>query len=46
MKATAFRGRDKIRDFYDLGFLLQSYKEYFTKEALINIHQNHLCWYQ
>lgn len=39
MKVTAFSGRDKIRDFYDLGFLLQTHKEHFSNEALISIHQ-------
>lgn len=39
MKATAFNGRDKIRDFYDLGFLLQRYPQYFSKELLFSIYE-------
>ena len=39
MKVVAFSGRDKIRDFYDLGFLLQKYPTKFSQEALFNIHE-------
>lgn len=39
MKATAFSGRDKIRDFYDLGFLLKEYPKYFSRDNLLSIHQ-------
>lgn len=39
MKIFAFNGRDKIRDFYDLGFLLQSYPKYFTQERLFHIKE-------
>lgn len=39
MKVIAFGGRDKIRDFYDLGFLLQKYPQYFSKESLLSIYE-------
>lgn len=39
MKVIAFSGRDKIRDFYDLGFLLQKYPQHFSKESLFSIHE-------
>lgn len=39
MKIAAFSGRDKVRDLYDLGFLLKNFGEYFTQNALIEIHQ-------
>ncbi len=39
MKVSAFSGRDKIRDFYDLGFLLEKYPKYFSAESLKAIHQ-------
>lgn len=37
MKGAAFSGRDKIRDFYDLGYLLKTYPDHFSKENLLNI---------
>lgn len=37
MKGVAFSGRDKIRDFYDLGYLLKTYPNHFSKENLLNI---------
>lgn len=39
MKISAFNGRDKIRDFYDLGFLVQNYPEHFTQERLFHIKE-------
>ena len=39
MKTTAFSGKDKIRDFYDLGFLLKEYPQHFSKDNLLSIHQ-------
>lgn len=39
MKISAFNGRDKIRDFYDLGFLIQNYPENFTQERLFHIKE-------
>lgn len=39
MKVSAFSGRDKIRDFYDLGFLLEKYPKSFSNESLKAIHQ-------
>lgn len=39
MKVSAFSGRDKIRDFYDLGFLLEKYPQSFSKESLKAIYQ-------
>ena len=37
MKVQAFSGRDKIRDLYDIGFLLREYSEHFSKDNLQNI---------
>lgn len=39
MKVVAFSGRDKIRDFYDLGFLLENYPKHFSKESLFAIYE-------
>ena len=39
MKGVAFSGRDKIRDFYDLGYLLQTYPDKFSKENLFGIRE-------
>lgn len=39
MKISAFNGRDKIRDFYDLGYLIQKYPENFTQERLFHIKE-------
>ncbi|MFA6760274.1 MAG: nucleotidyl transferase AbiEii/AbiGii toxin family protein [Sulfuricurvum sp.] len=39
MKTVAFSGRDKIRDFYDLGFLLEKYPSEFSKESLFAVHE-------
>jgi len=39
MKTNAFTGRDRIRDFYDLGFLLEKYPEEFTKDSLFAIYE-------
>ncbi|MDY2999661.1 nucleotidyl transferase AbiEii/AbiGii toxin family protein [Campylobacter hyointestinalis] len=39
MKGIAFSGRDKIRDFYDLGYLLQTYPDKFSKESLFSIRE-------
>lgn len=39
MKTIAFSGRDKIRDFYDLGYLLEKYPNNFSKESLFAIHE-------
>lgn len=39
MKVSAFSYRDKIRDFYDLGFLLERYPKEFSKESLKAIYQ-------
>ncbi len=39
MKTIAFSGRDKIRDFYDLGYLLEKYPQNFSKESLFAIHE-------
>ena len=39
MKVIAFSGRDKIRDFYDLGFLLKNYPDKFSDEALFSIYE-------
>lgn len=38
MKANAFTNRDKIRDLYDISFLLEKYPDCFTSETLFNIH--------
>lgn len=38
MKANAFTNRDKIRDLYDISFLLENYSNSFTSETLFNIH--------
>lgn len=38
MKIQAFSGRDKIRDFYDLGYLLEYHEELFSWEDIYNIH--------
>ena len=37
MKRQAFLSRDKIRDFYDIGFLLEKYPHCFDKQNLIDI---------
>lgn len=37
LKALAFCQRDKIRDFYDIGFLLEKYPQYFDDKTLANI---------
>jgi len=39
MKTIIFSGRDKIRDFYDLGYLLEKYPQNFSKESLFSVHQ-------
>jgi len=39
MKTIAFSGRDKIRDLYDLGYLLEKYPQKFSKESLFSVHQ-------
>lgn len=39
MKGVAFSGRDKIRDFYDLGYLLGAYPGKFSKENLFSIRE-------
>lgn len=39
MKVAAFSGRDKIRDFYDLGFLVEKYEKFFNKDLLFAIHE-------
>lgn len=39
MKTIAFSGRDKIRDFYDLGYLLEKYPKNFSKESLFTVHE-------
>lgn len=39
MKVIAFGGRDKIRDVYDLGFLLKIYPNKFSDEALFSIYE-------
>lgn len=39
MKTIAFSGRDKIRDFYDLGYLLEKYPKNFSKESLFAVHE-------
>lgn len=39
MKATAFSGRDKIRDFFDLGYLLKEYPHYFKENTLFSIRE-------
>ncbi|OCR87727.1 hypothetical protein CFT12S00416_07825 [Campylobacter fetus subsp. testudinum] len=39
MKATAFSGRDKIRDFYDLGYLLRKYPNEFKENTLFGIRE-------
>lgn len=37
LKSLAFCQRDKIRDFYDVGFLLEKYPQYFDDKTLANI---------
>lgn len=37
MKRQAFLSRNKIRDFYDIGFLLEKYPQCFNKQNLIDI---------
>ncbi|MGX2972642.1 nucleotidyl transferase AbiEii/AbiGii toxin family protein [Helicobacter sp. T3_23-1059] len=37
LKSTAFCQRDKIRDFYDIGFLLEKYPQCFDDKTLANI---------
>ncbi|WP_281529883.1 nucleotidyl transferase AbiEii/AbiGii toxin family protein [Campylobacter hominis] len=39
MKATAFSGRDKIRDFFDLAFLFKNYKKFFNETILMQIYE-------
>jgi len=39
MKAVAFNGRDKIRDLFDLNFLLDKYPNHFDKNTLFSISQ-------
>ena len=39
MKGVAFSGRDKIRDFYDLRYLLGAYPDKFSKENLFSIRE-------
>lgn len=39
MKAIAFSGRDKIRDFFDLGYLLKEYPHYFKENTLFSIRE-------
>lgn len=37
MKRQAFLSRNKIRDFYDIGFLLEKYPQHFNKQNLVDI---------
>ena len=37
MKSAAFCARNKIRDFYDIGFLLEKYPQHFDAKTLANI---------
>lgn len=37
LKSLAFCQRDKIRDFYDVGFLLEKYPQYLDDKTLANI---------
>ena len=37
MKSAAFCSRNKIRDFYDIGFLLEKYPEHFELKTLADI---------
>ena len=39
MKIAAFNGRDKVRDLYDLNFLLNKYPEYFDHRQLWQINE-------
>ena len=39
MKIAAFNGRDKVRDLYDLNFLLNKYPEYFDYKQLWQINE-------
>lgn len=39
MKLTAFNGRDKVRDFFDIAFLLDKYSDKFNNDNLINIRE-------
>lgn len=39
MKAAAFSGREKIRDFFDLGYLLKEYPHYFKERTLFSIRE-------
>lgn len=39
MKVFAFNGRDKIRDFYDIGFLLHKYPQHFSKDLLLFVYE-------
>ena len=39
MKIAAFNGRDKVRDLYDLNFLLNKYPEYFNHKQLWQINE-------
>lgn len=38
-KINAYSNRDKIRDFYDIAFLLENHKEDFTNEQIISFYQ-------
>lgn len=38
LKSTAFCQRNKIRDFYDVGFLLEKYPQYFDSKTLADIY--------
>jgi predicted nucleotidyltransferase component of viral defense system len=40
MKVSTFAQRDKIRDLYDLGFLLKKYPQYFNEDKLKLIMEN------
>ena len=40
MKVATFAKRDKIRDLYDIGFLLDKYPTLFSKENLLTIYDN------
>lgn len=46
MKVRTFGRRDKIRDLYDIGFLLNKYPEYFNRDDLLGIRDeiNHKGW--
>lgn len=40
MKCNTFSQRDKIRDLYDIGFLLKKYPEYFSLDNLKTVYEN------